>query len=157
MKLLKLTAILAVLSVFVLSIVSCEKESEKKKGNLFIKNGIVMSGANENPAVTTSASGIFDVWYDKRTHILNYVVTWKDLPTNPVGFHIHGSAPAGFNAPVIQTFVLTGLGKSGTYAGNVLIDGVKFKESDLFGGLYYINMHTTVNTGGEIRGQIKFD
>jgi len=157
MKLLKLTAILAVLSVFVLTIVSCEKESEKKKSNFFIKNGIVMSGANENPAVTTSASGIFDVWYDKRTHILNYVVSWKDLPSNPTGFHIHGTAPAGFNAPVIQTFVLTGLGKSGTYSGNVLIDGVKFKESDLFGGLYYINMHTTVNGGGEIRGQIKFD
>jgi hypothetical protein len=157
MKLLKLTAILAVLSVFVLSIVSCEKESEKKKSTFFIKNGIVMSGANENPAVTTSASGIFDVWYDKKTHILNYVVSWKDLPSNPVGFHIHGTAPAGFNAPVIQTFVLTGLGKSGTYSGNVLIDGVKFKESDLFAGLYYINMHTTVNNGGEIRGQIKFD
>jgi hypothetical protein len=157
MKLLKLTAILAVLSVFVLTIVSCEKESEKKKSNLFIKNGIVMSGANENPAVATSASGIFDVWYNKETHILNYVVTWKDLSTNPIGFHIHGTAPAGFNAPVIQTFVLTGLTKSGTYAGNVLIDGVKFKESDLFGGLYYINMHTTTNGGGEIRGQIKFD
>ena len=157
MKLLKLTAIFAVLSVFVLTIVSCEKESEKKKSNFFIKNGIVMSGANENPAVTTSASGIFDVWYDRRTHILNYVVTWGGLSSNPTGFHIHGTAPVGFNAPVIQTFVLTGLKQSGTYTGNVLIDGVKFKESDLLSGLYYINMHTTTNGSGEIRGQIKFD
>lgn len=157
MKLLKLTAILAVLSVFVFTIVSCEKESDKKKDNLFIKNGIVMSGANENPAVTTSASGIFDVWYDKKTHILNYVVTWQGLSSNPTGFHIHGTAPAGFNAPVMQNFVLTGLKQSGTYSGNILIDGVKFKETDLFAGLYYINMHTMANGSGEIRGQIKFD
>ena len=157
MKLLKLTAILAVLSVIVISVVSCEKEEEKKKANFFIKNDIQMLGANENPAVVTTASGHMDVWYDKRKHILNYVVSWTGLSTNPIGFHIHATAPKGFNAPVQQTFPLTGLQKSGTYTGNLLIDGVKFKESDLLSGLYYINMHTTPNPGGEIRGQITFD
>jgi len=157
MKLLKLTAILSLLAIVLVSNLSCEKESEKKKANFFIKNDIQMTGANENPAVATAALGHMDVWYDRRTHILNYVVSWSGLSTNPIGFHIHGAAPVGFNASVIQTFVLTGLGKSGSYTGNVLIDGVKFRESDLLSGLYYINMHTTPNPGGEIRGQIKFD
>lgn len=157
MKLLKLTAILAVLSVLVLSVVSCEKEEEKKKSNFFIKNDIQMKGANENPAVNTTASGHMDVWYDKRTHILNYVVTWNGLSSNPVGFHIHATAPVGFNAPVQQAFPTSGLKQSGTYTGNLLIDGVKFRESDLLSGLYYINMHTMANQSGEIRGQITFD
>jgi hypothetical protein len=157
MKLLKLTATLAVLSVIVISVVSCEKEEEKKKANFYIKNNIALTGANENPAVSTSALGHMDVWYDKRVHILNYVVTWSNLSTNPTGFHIHGTAPVGFNATIMQTFPTAGLGKSGSYTGNVLIDGVKFKESDLLSGLYYINMHTDTNKGGEIRGQIKFD
>src|SRR5688572_10294735 len=120
MKLLKLTALLTVLSVIVLSVVSCEKEEEKKKSNFFIKNNIALTGANENPAVTTTAQGHMDVWYDKRKHILNYVVSWTGLSTNPTGFHIHGPAPVGFNATIMQTFPVAGLGKSGTYTGNVL-------------------------------------
>ncbi|MEO5564415.1 MAG: CHRD domain-containing protein [Chitinophagaceae bacterium] len=156
MKLLKLTAVLSLLIVSLFSIISCEKEEEKKKANFFIKNDILLSGSQENPAVVTSAVGHMDVWYDKRVRILNYVVSWSGLSTNPTGFHIHGTAPVGFNASVQQNFSLTGLGKSGTYSGTLLIDGVKFKESDLLSGLFYVNMHTTTNPSGEIRGQITF-
>jgi hypothetical protein len=90
--------------------------------------------------------------------------------------HIHGLAPAGFNASPIQNIVAgsstifpqkTGTRftytKSGTISGTLFVDGVAIKEADLLNGMYYMNIHTNgVNPnggtygGGEIRGQIVF-
>ncbi|MFY8004638.1 MAG: CHRD domain-containing protein [Chitinophagaceae bacterium] len=38
----------------------------------------------------------------------------------------------------------------------VTIDNMNLKESDLLGGMWYVNIHTSANAGGEIRGQIEF-
>ena len=45
---------------------------------------------------------------------------------------------------------------SGSFTDSVKVDGSAIKEDSLLSGLYYINIHTPKNPGGEIRGQITF-
>lgn len=167
MKWIKLTAFTSILFALFLCLNSCERASEEKKLTDFSKNGIVLSGAQETPATTSAALGTMDVFYTRETRILTYTIKWSGLTGNVTAAHIHGLAPVGFPAAVFQTFTLTaivpctpggppGNTTCGTYSGTLLIDGVTIKEDDLLNGMYYVNLHTAANPGGEIRGQIRF-
>ncbi len=164
MKLIKLTALTSLLFVLVLGITSCEKNAEKKKTTDYEKKDIVMSGAQETPATPTTALGTMDVSYTKETRILTYTVRWSGLTGSVAAMHIHGLAPTGFLAPVVQTFTTSAIVRCptisnttcGTYTGTLLADGVVVKEDDLLNGVYYINIHTAAYPNGEIRGQIRF-
>lgn len=170
MKLLKLTALTSLLFALLVGMSSCEKNAEKKKTTDFEKKEIPMTGAQETPAVPTTALGSMDVFYSKETRILTYTVRWSGLSDSVSAMHIHGLAPIGFAAPVIQNIVAASNSifpqktagkftflKSGTLSGTLLADGVLIKEQDLLNGQFYINIHTSVYPGGEIRGQIRFD
>jgi hypothetical protein len=166
MKLIKLTALTSLLFVFVFGMTSCEKNAEKKKTTDYEKKGILLTAAQEVPANASTALGTMDVFYSKETRILTWSVTWSGL-TGPVSLmHIHGLAPAGFSAGVVQNIITASNGlatpnptlypATGKFSGTTLIDGVIIKEQDLLNGLYYMNIHTAANGGGEIRGQIVF-
>ena len=170
MKLVKLTALSSLFFVFVFSISSCEKDSEKKKITDFSKTGIALTGAQETPAVSSAATGSLDVFYTRETRILTYKVQWSSLADSVSGMHIHGVAPAGFAAGILQNIVAGSnavypqktsgkftYAKSGSLSGTVLIDGVLFKEESLLNGLYYLNIHNATYPGGEIRAQITFN
>lgn len=165
MKLIRLTAFTSIAIALLFSTVSCEKNAEKKKQTDYQKNGIVLSGAQENPATTSTALGSMDVFYTKETRILSYSVTWSGLTGPVTNMHIHGLAPRGFNAGVVQNIITAtnglfapgaAFGATSKVSGTLLVDGVIIKEQDLLNGFYYINIHTAANTGGEIRGQIVF-
>jgi CHRD domain len=156
MKWIKLTAFATILLGILATFNSCEKAAEAKKTVLYEKKGIVMSGAQETPAITSPALGTLDVFYIKGTKTLSYTINWSGLTGNPVGMHVHGLAPTGFAAPVLQNISTTGLTASGSRSGTLLVDGVVIKEESLLSGLYYINIHTATFPGGEIRGQIVF-
>ncbi len=169
MKLIKITTLSSLLFVFVFGTVSCEKAAEEKKTTDYEKKGILLTGAQETPAVPTTALGTMDVFYTKETRMLTYTVTWSGLSDSLSLMHIHGLAPTGFAAPVVQNIVagsnsifpqktsgkFTFL-RSGTISGTLLADGVLVKEQDIINGLFYMNIHTSVYPGGEIRGQITF-
>jgi CHRD domain len=169
MKLIKLTALPILLFILVTGITSCEKNSEEKKTTDFEKKDIPMTGAQENPAVPTTGLGSMDVFYTKETRTLTYTVRWSGLTDSVMLMHIHGLAPVGFNAAVVQNIVAASntifpqktsgkytFTKTGTLSGTLLADGVVVKEHDILNGQYYINIHTTTYPGGEIRGQIRF-
>jgi hypothetical protein len=164
MKLMKLTALTSLLFALVLSNTSCEKVAEKKKTTDYEKKGILLTSAQEIPANTSSALGIMDIAYSKETRLLTWSVTWSGL-TGPVSLmHIHGLAPKGFAAGVVYNIITpsNGLatpnpalyGATGKFSGTMLADGVVVKEQDLLNGLYYMNIHTAANGGGEINGKI---
>jgi hypothetical protein len=166
MKLIKLTALTSLLFAFLLGMSSCEKIAEKKKTTDYQKTGIIMTAAQEVPANSSSALGLMDVFYSKETRLLTWSVTWSGL-TGPVSLmHIHGLAPAGYSAGVIYNIIApanalalpnaTLYPATGKFSGTVLADGFVIKEQDLLNGLYYMNIHTATNPGGEIRGQIVF-
>jgi hypothetical protein len=168
MKLLKLTVLSSLLFSFLLTTVSCEKEEEKKKANLYTKSDLIMSGAQAVPVSNSTGSGTLSVSYDKRNKILNYTVTWFGLSGNPTSLGIYGPAPAGFlaltatgtPAPALVS-ITPSLGlpaaASGTYKGSILFDGTILREQHLLNYLYYIRVNTAAYpVGGEIRTQIKF-
>jgi CHRD domain len=169
MKLIKLTALSLALFMSVSSLVSCEPDEELKKTTDYSKTGIVLSGAQETPAVPSTALGTMDVFYSKASRTLSYTVNWSGLSDSVLLMHIHGLAPTGFAAGVVQNIVTASNGifpqktsgkytfaKTGKLSGTLLVDGLAVKEENLLNGQYYMNIHTSVYTGGEIRGQITF-
>jgi hypothetical protein len=130
--------------------------SDKTEVNVVRKVGVALGGDQEVPAKSGSGTGIMDYEYNKDTRTFSYRVTWNSLTGNVTGFHIHGTARKGFNAPVLQSFSGFPAANAGTYSGSVFIDGVVFTETALLNGEYYVNMHTAANGSGEIRGQIEF-
>lgn len=104
-----------------------------------------LSGAQEVPPVVTAAfgSGAFTVNPD---NTVSYQVATSGL-TATAG-HIH-RAPAGSNGPVIIGFAggpTTFSGVSTAQSAAALTDGRT--------GLWYSNVHTGANPGGEVRGQV---
>lgn len=176
MKLIKLAALPLLLLASILLLVSCEPDAEIKKTTDFEKKGIVMSGAQEAPANSSTAIGSMDIFYTKDTRTLTYKITWSGLADSVSAVRIHGLAPAGYatatvaqyivgpSAPVAPIFPQKTSGKFtyakiGTLSGTMLVDGVVIKEADLLNGMYYMNISSNAaaySAAGEIRGQIKF-
>ncbi len=133
--------------------VSCHKD---KDDNLYSAKNAAMSGAQEVPAVTTTATGSFDVTYNRDSKLLNITVRWQGLSGNPTLAHIHGPAAKGVNAGVLQNFTpLLTASPAGTFSTSFTLNGTNQLEEDLLGGKWYVNIHTAAHPGGEIRGQIE--
>lgn len=165
MKLFKLTVLASLCFVLFTGLLSCEKEGEKDKVNVYTKSDIPMTGAQVAPVPSTSsATGKLSVYYDKRLKVLSYTISWTGLSGNPTGIGIFGPAPVGYAAltpagglaPAIQTIAVTGLTTSGTYSGSVFIDGFAFQEQSLLNYLYYVRITTAAFPTGELRAQVKF-
>jgi hypothetical protein len=134
-------------------VVRVQKDLEKE--NIYYGKALPMTGAQETPAVTTSASGTIDANYNRLTKTLSYKITFSGISgTGATVAHIHGLGEPGIMAGVLQTFVGFPTATSGTYSGTLLIDGVKFTEEYLLGGRYYMNIHSVARPAGEIRGQL---
>jgi len=151
----KIKLIALALSIASLTFTSCE--GEDYSDGLSTNNNIVLSGANEVPAVTTAATGKAVATYNTRSKTLHYTITWSGLTANASMAHIHGPASPGFNAPILQTFTNFPAATSGTYTNTLFADGVQIKEEDILAGRLYINIHTSTFPAGEIRGQITFN
>jgi hypothetical protein len=113
---------------------------------------------------TGSGSGTLTLDTDLNTLTFNDI-TWGGLSANANNAHIHGpSDPFPDTAGVIYDLVgpgYTALGStSGTISGTLpLVDGtagitLADQLLQLQNGQWYINIHSTAFTGGEIRGHI---
>jgi len=109
---------------------------------------VTLTGANEVPAVSTSATGSGTVTVNPdHTVVANITVTGMQATAS----HIHMGA-AGANGPVIVPFTKTGDNKFSAPAGAKLTDEqyAAFKA-----GNTYVNVHSDAHKGGEIRAQLK--
>lgn len=130
--------------------------TDKLDDDIYTVTNLPISGLQEVPQRLTSGNGTMDFVYNKELRTLSYTIRWNSLTGPVVQAHIHGTAQKGVNAGILQDWTST-ISKTiaGTYTGSVLIDGVVFREEDLFLGRYYVNIHTALYPGGEIRGQIE--
>jgi hypothetical protein len=138
---------------------------------------ITLSGANEVPPNASPGTGSATIVLDPTAQTLQLDVTFSGLTTNAVAAHIHCCAPQGTNVGVATTLpAFPGFplgGTSGTYTSPVfdltssaiynpafvnLEGGLPQAEAALISGmergLTYLNIHTMMFPGGEIRSQI---
>jgi len=115
------------------------------------ETGIVtnLTGSQETPAVNTSATGLGIFTLSQNLEKLKFRVAFAGLSSAVTGAHFHTGA-VGIAGPVVVNLI--------AYLSGGIIEGeitptVAFLTS-LSQGQVYINIHTTNNPGGEIRGQL---
>jgi len=109
-----------------------------------------LSGANEVPAVTSSATGSVSASLDGTK--LDVSGTYSGLSGAATAAHIHGPAATTATGPVVCPLVAT----EGSTAGSGTLSGecATIVVADLNANMLYVNVHTAANGGGEIRGQL---
>jgi len=100
--------------------------------------------------VVSPGTGHGHVTYDDVSNQLNWTVTYQNLLGSVTNSHFHGPALPGVQANVVVP--QTNGFASPQIGGPVTL--TQAQESDLLGGLWYYNIHTTFNGNGEIRGQV---
>lgn len=104
---------------------------------------------NEVPPVMSTASGTVEAYLNKRTNLLSWTVNYAGLSGPVTAAHFHGPAVVGKNAGVVVP--MTG-SLVNPIVGSATITAAQLP--DLMAGNWYVNLHTTVSPGGEIRGQV---
>ena len=108
---------------------------------------VSLSGANEVPPVTTSATGDGTITVADDGAVSGSVTT-KGIQGTAA--HIHAGA-AGKNGPVVVPFTKEGDTYKAAAGAKLNPDQLKaFKAGEL-----YFNVHSAANPNGEIRGQLK--
>jgi CHRD domain len=141
--------------LLLVTVASCSKDDNNNNtpADVIYTISATMNGANEKPnAITTSGTGTTTGTYNQTTHTLQYSVTWSGLTGTASVGHFHGPAAVTATASPVIYFNLVNNGAAGTASGSAVLTAQQ--ESDLLAGLWYSNIHTAANGGGEIRGQV---
>lgn len=113
-----------------------------------------LSGANQRPVVTTSATGLTGLTLKGRT--LTVQGTFQGLSSAVTVAHIHGPADENTNAPVLLPLVIdqvTNGARSGRISGSFTL--TEQQVTWLNNRQLYVNVHSETYPNGEIRGQIE--
>jgi hypothetical protein len=137
-----------------------------------------LTGANEVPPVSSSATGLATVVLDAAAQTLQINATFSGLTSNTNAAHIHCCAPLGTNVGVATTVPAFPGFPLGVTSGNftsavfdltqptiynpafvMLQGGLTQAEAALIAGIQngttYLNIHTVNFPVGEIRGQLE--
>ena len=140
----KLTAV----TLIFIGLSSCSKNYNTTPAYSNITFYATLNGANESTPNTTTGSGTSTLVFNNDTKIFTVTTIYSGLTSTATGGHIHRGA-VGISGPVI--FPFSSLNSPISYT-SVALDATQ--EADLKAGLYYVNLHTTLYLGGEIRGQL---
>ena len=150
-----LIATAGLLAAIVATAVACSSDAAVvPKDPTFVAT---LTGAGEFPVNTATGTGSAIIV--KKNGTYTYTVTYSGMTGALIGGHIHGPAAAGANTVVIVPFNTTGAGPSGTLTGTFTsTNNVNISNDSLDvlmrTGNAYVNLHTDLNKGGEIRGQL---
>ena len=120
---------------------------------------IPLSAAEEVPDCPATNEGdrgvaLFEI-VDVAAGIVEYKVIASDLPgelAGAPGVHIHGPAPAGRTAGIVEPLTRTGA-EVGVIASGTFTDAELVADALANPELFYVNVHTTTCPAGAIRGQ----
>ena len=109
---------------------------------------VPLSAQNEVPPNASGGSGTGKVELDG--NVIKWTVTYSGMTGPVTAGHFHGPAAAGANAGVVVPF-------AGPLASPIIGSATltPAQVDQLKAGMWYINLHTAANPGGEIRGQVK--
>lgn len=108
----------------------------------------------ERPAPLTNSATAF-AFCALQSNILSFAMMYRNLSGPATLAHIHGAAPAsGFAPPLFDLvpFHRGPLSTQGVFSGSVTLS--TDQVSNLLNGDLYMNIHTALNGGGEVRGQL---
>ncbi len=136
-----------------LNVHSMAHPSGEIRGQLLPVSGtgftVSLDGDQVTPTpVTTNASGTGWVVLDNNGTEINHSLTVAGLSSNLTAAHFH-NAPAGTSGGVVHPITFNDSTSTGSWAG--------FSDNmitELLKNNLYLNVHTTNNPGGEIRGQV---
>ena len=126
-----------------------------------------LTGANEPPipGILTGAFGSATITVNLTTRTVTYMVNVFNLPSGVTASHIHVGA-VGIAGPVVVNFA-PAVTSSNDFSFTGVVQDTAFvlrpdqgirSADDMFqailGGNSYVNVHSSVNPGGEIRGQL---
>jgi hypothetical protein len=126
-----------------------------------------MTGGEETPVLNTGMVGTAEVSIDMVDREVAVILRVFNVPTATTAGHIH-VGPAGIAGPVVLNFPAGIVGRTGDFAMTFRLgqrdfvarpaQGINTMDDiiqALIHGNAYVNIHTTQNPGGEIRGQLK--
>ncbi len=113
-----------------------------------------ISGTNERPTqLVNTANGL--ALLSLEGHTLGFNIKYNGLSGAPTGAHLHGPSVTTSSSGVqvdLMPYANGALGAAGGFSGTVLLTPAQ--RASLLNGQYYVNLHTTANSGGEGRGNI---
>jgi hypothetical protein len=137
----------------------------------------VLTGYQEVPSVSSKADGVFEARINSDGNSVDYTLAYEGLQADVLMAHIH-FAQRSVNGPIVVWLcgttaqpgpagTTTCPGRSGTVRGtftgsNILSSATQQLSSGelaelldaMRSGVAYVNIHSTVSPGGEIRGQV---
>jgi Cu/Zn superoxide dismutase len=117
-----------------------------------MKYTATMTSAEEVPANASTGKGRAELTLNTTTKELTWNITWEGLTSDAVAAHIHGPADKGANAGVQVQLGVQGTPPKSPLTGKATLTDAQI--ADLNAGKFYVNVHTPMNKGGEIRGQV---
>jgi hypothetical protein len=117
-----------------------------------VKYTATMTAAEEVPPNASTGKGRAEFVLNPATKELTWTVTWEGLTGDAVAAHVHGPADKGANAGVQVQLGVQGTPPKSPLTGKATLTDAQI--ADLNAGKYYVNIHTAMNKGGEIRGQV---
>ncbi|HVR37627.1 MAG TPA: CHRD domain-containing protein, partial [Thermoanaerobaculia bacterium] len=128
------------------------------RGQLANASGVIMfgtelRGSNEVPPTTDTHVGASLVWFDAAKSTMFFDIDSGNV-TSPTAAHIHKAA-AGANGNIVVNFAAFATFANGEMKGSIAISDTAL-VADIIANPqnYYVNVHTTANPGGAIRGQL---
>ncbi|NBC17688.1 MAG: CHRD domain-containing protein [Bacteroidetes bacterium] len=117
-----------------------------------------LAGMNEVPPVMTAGTGGALLAYDTETSELTVSGAFGGLESNfatDIGAHIHEAGPATNGGVIFPLAVTVGDDdRSGSFPAADNVFTLDAAQADaLYGGQYYVNVHSDDDPGGEVRGQ----
>jgi hypothetical protein len=140
-----LISLLTVLFLLI-SLSSCSDDESTVGASVTTFSADMLTGSNEVPTNNSTAMGTATLKFNNTTKVFTITVT-HDLSSITSG-HIHNGT-AGTNGSVV--FPFTALVSPISYTSAAL---TLEQEADLMANLYYVNLHSSTFTAGEIRGQL---
>jgi hypothetical protein len=121
-----------------------------------------LTGEDEVPPVDTLGEGFAIVVINSTQTEIRFLVAFDGMTTNAISSHIHFAAP-GADGPIIFDLgvppnatggVLMGTLTEANFTPAAGMDSYRKALEAMRRGKMYVNVHSAMHTGGEIRGQL---
>jgi hypothetical protein len=112
----------------------------------------VLNGAQETPPVASPSQGVAFLTLNKDTSQVCYAISFSPLGGTEILAHFHGPG-----APGVAAGILHNISPAPSPFGSPKNGCITFSKADIKNlnkGLIYINIHSSIATAGEIRGQV---